>query len=123
MTRLFLNFFYNLCKLWLIVAQCIPHTHIYTLQTTSVFVLNSGYVTSFLPVCTDSKFPRSGEECLWSRSQNQESPWGTQRVIDQYLCSVSPTRSLRGLSTPELNHQLIHCSLNSRLGSDMGSQP
>ena len=33
-------------------------------------------MTSFLPVCADSKFPRSGEERLWSRSQNQESPWG-----------------------------------------------
>ena len=54
--------------------------------------------------CADSKFPRSGEERLWSRSQNQESMWGTQRVIDRYLCSVSPTRSSRGLSTPALNH-------------------
>ena len=35
---------------------------------------------------------------MWSRSQNQENPWGTQRVIDRYLCSVSPTRSSRGLS-------------------------
>ena len=26
--------------------------------------LNPGYVTSFLPVCADSKFPRSGEERL-----------------------------------------------------------
>ena len=26
--------------------------------------LKSGYVTSFLPVCADSKFPRSGEERL-----------------------------------------------------------
>ena len=50
-------------------------------------------MTSFLPVCADSKFPRSGEERLWSRSQNQQSPWGTQRAIDRYLCSVSPTRS------------------------------
>ena len=57
-------------------------------------------MTSFLPVYADSKFPRSGEERLWSRSLNQKSPWGTQRVIDQYLCSVSPTRSSRGLSTP-----------------------
>ena len=46
-------------------------------------------MTSFLPVCADSKFPRSGEERLWSRSPNQQSPWGTQRVIDRYLCSVS----------------------------------
>ena len=57
-----------------------------------------------LSVCADSKFSRSGEERLWLRSQNQQSPWGTQRVIDQYLCSVSPTRSSRGLSTPALNH-------------------
>ena len=46
-------------------------------------------MTSLLPVCADSKFPRSGEERLWSQSQNQESPWGIQRVIDRYLCSVS----------------------------------
>ena len=50
------------------------------------------------------KIPRSGEERLWSRSQNPESPWGIQRLIDRYLCSVSPTRSSRGLSTPALNH-------------------
>ena len=50
-------------------------------------------MTSFLPVCTDSRFPRSGKECLWSQSQNQQSPWGTQRVINQYLCSVSLTRA------------------------------
>ena len=31
-------------------------------------------------------------------------PVGIQRVIDRYLCSVSPTRSSRGLSTPALNH-------------------
>ena len=43
---------------------------------------------------------------LWSRSPNQESPWGMQRAIDQYLCSVSPTRSSRGLSTPTLNPTL-----------------
>ena len=46
-------------------------------------------MTSFLPVWADSKFPRSGEERLWSQSQNQQSPWGIQRVIDRYLCSVS----------------------------------
>ena len=33
-------------------------------------------MTSFLPVCADSKFPRSGEERLWSRPQNQQSPVG-----------------------------------------------
>ena len=42
-------------------------------------------------VCADSKFSRSGEERLCSQSQNQQSPWGNQRVIDRYLCSVSPT--------------------------------
>ena len=60
--------------------------------------------TSFLPVCANSKFPRSGEERLWLQSPNQQSLWGTQRVIDRYLCSVSRTRSLRGLSMPALNH-------------------
>ena len=34
-----------------------------------------------LSVCDDSKFPRSGEERLWSQSQNQQSSWETQRVI------------------------------------------
>ena len=65
--------------------------------------LKSWFVTFFLPVCADSKFPRSGEERLWLRSQNQQSPWGTQRVIDRYLFSVSPKRSSRGLSTPARN--------------------
>ena len=52
------------------------------------------YVTSFLPVCADSKFPRSGEERLWSRSQNQESPWGTQRVSTDIsaLCPLQDPR-------------------------------
>ena len=73
-------------------------------------------MTSFLPVCADSKFPRSGEEHLWSRSQNPESPWGTQRVIDQYLCSVSPTRSSRGLSTSIRHHSLaLRKKLSSRV--------
>ena len=66
--------------------------------------LKSWLRDSFFPVCADSKFPTSGEEHLWSRSQNKEIPWGIQRVIDQYLCSVSPTRSSRGLSTPALSH-------------------
>ena len=67
--------------------------------------LKSRLRASFLPVCADSKLPRSGEERLWSQSQNQESPpRGTQRVIDRYLCSVSPTRFSRGLSTPAFNH-------------------
>ena len=70
-------------------------------------------MTSFLPVCADSKFPRSGEERLWSRSQNQQSQWGTQSVIDRYLCSVSPTRFSRGLSTPALNHYSFYCSLKA----------
>ena len=30
------------------------------------FTSSDGYVTSFLPVCGDSIFPRSGEERLWS---------------------------------------------------------
>ena len=63
------------------------------------------WLRDFLSSCLCRlKFSRSGEERLWSRSQNQESPWGTQRVINRYLCSLSPTRSSRGLSTPALNH-------------------
>ena len=60
-------------------------------------IQSPGYVISFLPVCAESKFPRSGEERLWSRSPNQESPWGTQRVIDRYLCSVYPYKILERL--------------------------
>ena len=48
-----------------------------------------GCVTSFLPVCADSKFPRSGEERLWLRSQNQESPWGTKELRPISLLCVS----------------------------------
>ena len=46
---------------------------------------------------------------IWRRAivvaiSKPEKPVGTQRVIDRYLCSSSPTRSSRGLSTPALNH-------------------
>ena len=76
----------------------------------SELILHAGaalksWLRDFLSSCLrDSKFPRSGKECLWSRSPNQQSPWGTQKVIDQYLCSVYPTRFSRDLSTPALNH-------------------
>ena len=86
------------------VQVCMNQFYLSGMSPVLELLCSPGYVTFFLLVCADSKFPRSGEERLWSRSQNQQSPWGTQRVIDRYLCSVSPTRSSRGLSTPALNH-------------------
>ena len=76
----------------------------------SELILHAGaalksWLRDFISSCLhDSKFPRSGEERLWSRSQNQQSPCGTQRVINRYFFSVSPTRSSKGLSTLALNH-------------------
>ena len=54
-----------------------------------------GYMTSFLPVCADSKFPRFGEERLWSWSQNKQSPWGTQRVILTDISGLCPLQYAR----------------------------
>ena len=51
-------------------------------------------MTSSLPVCADSKFPRSGEERLWSRSQNQQSPWGPKELSTDIsaLCPLQDPR-------------------------------
>ena len=62
----------------------------------------SDFLSSFLFAPTQNS--QDLEKSAWSRSQNQQTPWETQRVIDRYLCSVFPTRSSRGLSTPALNH-------------------
>ena len=45
----------------------------------------------------------------------------TQKVIDQYLYSVSPTRFSRGLSMS--SQLLFYCSPKSSLSFDVGSQP
>ena len=50
------------------------------------------------------KIPKIWRRALVVVIPKPTKPVGTQRVIDRYLCSVSPTRSSRGLSTPALNH-------------------
>ena len=63
------------------------------------------WLRDFLSFCFRRlKILKIWKRALVARSQNPESPWGTQRVIDRYLCSVSARRSSRGLSTPVLNH-------------------
>ena len=63
------------------------------------------WLRDFLSSCLHRlKIPKIWRRALVVAIQNQESPWGTQSVINRYLCSVSPTRSSRGLSTPALNH-------------------
>ena len=54
-------------------------------------------MTSFLPVCADSKFPRSGEERLWSRSQNQQSPWGHPKSYRPISLLCVPYKILKRL--------------------------
>ena len=50
------------------------------------------------------KIPKIWRRVFVVTIPNQRSPWVIQRVIDRYLCSVCPTRSSRGLSTPALSH-------------------
>ena len=50
------------------------------------------------------KIPKIFKKALVVAIPKPGKRWGTQRVIDRYLCSVSPTRSSRGLSTSALNH-------------------
>ena len=50
------------------------------------------------------KIPKIWRRALVIAIPKPAKPGGTQRVNDRYLCSVSPTRSSRGLSTPALNH-------------------
>ena len=50
------------------------------------------------------KIPKIWKRALVVAIPKPAKPVGTQRVIDRYLCSVSPIRSSRDLSTPTLNH-------------------
>ena len=58
----------------------------------SELILHAGaalksWLRDFLSSCLRRlKIPKIWKERLWSRSPNQQSPWGTQRVIDRYLC-------------------------------------
>ena len=58
-------------------------------------LLSPGYVTSFLPVCADSKFPRSGEERLWSRFQNQQSLGGHRAELSTDISALCPLQDPR----------------------------
>ena len=53
------------------------------------------WLRDFISSCLhDSKFPRSGEERLWSRSQNPESPWGSKELSTNIsaLCPLQDPR-------------------------------
>ena len=65
----------------------------------SEFVLHTGaalkswlcdFISSYL---RRLKIPKIRRRALVVAMQNQQSPLGTQKVIDRYRCSVSPTRS------------------------------
>ena len=76
----------------------------------SELILHSGaalksWLRDFLSSCLRRlKIPKIWRRALVVAIPNKQRSWGTQRVINRYLCSVSPTRSSRGLSTPALNH-------------------
>ena len=48
-----------------------------------------------LPVCADSKFPSSGEKRCSCNCKADDTRGRPKTLIDQYLCSVSLTRSSR----------------------------
>ena len=60
------------------------------------------WLCDFLSSCflfaLTQKFSKSEEEHFKLQFESRYSLWGIQRVINQYLCSVSLTRSWRGLS-------------------------
>ena len=63
------------------------------------------WLRDFLSSCLRRlKIPKIWRRALVVAILKPRKPVGTQRVIDRCLCSVSPTRSSRGLSTPALNH-------------------
>ena len=55
-----------------------------------------GYVTSSLPVCANLKFLRSGEERLWSRSQNQQARGGPKELSTD-ISALCPYKILERL--------------------------
>ena len=63
------------------------------------------WLHNFLSSCLRRlKIPKIWRRALVVAIPKPGKPVGTQRVIDRYLCSVSPTRSARGLSMPALSH-------------------
>ena len=77
----------------------------------SELILHAGaalkpWLRDFLSSCLRRlKIPKIWKRALVVAIPKPASQWGTQRVIDRYFCSVSSTRSSRGLSTSALiNH-------------------
>ena len=63
------------------------------------------WLRNFLSSCLRRlKIPKIWRRALVVAFPKPTKPGGTQRVIDQYLCSVFPKRSSRDLSKPALNH-------------------
>ena len=63
------------------------------------------WLHEFLSSCLRQlKIPKIWKRALVVAIPKPMKPVGTQRVTDRYICSVSPTRSSRGLSTPALKH-------------------
>ena len=66
--------------------------------------LKSWLRDSFSSCLRPLKIPKIRRRALVVAVPKLRSPWGTQRVIDQYFCSVSPKISSRSLSTSALSH-------------------
>ena len=76
----------------------------------SELILHAGaalksWLRDFLSSCLRRlKIPKIWRRALVVAIPKPKKPVRDQRVIERYLCSVSPTRSSRGLSTPAFNH-------------------
>ena len=76
----------------------------------SELILHAGaalksWLREFLSSCLRRlKIPKICRRALVVAISKPGKPVGSQRAIDRYLCSVSPRRSSRGLSTPALSH-------------------
>ena len=78
----------------------------------------------FLSSCLRQlKIPTIRRRALVVAIPKPKNSVGGPKSYRQYLSSVSPTRSSKSLSTSVLSQLLIHCSLKSRLGFDVESQP
>ena len=63
------------------------------------------WLRDFLSSCLRRlKIPKIWRRALVVAIPKPMKPVGDPKVIDRYLCSVSPTRFSRGLSTPALSH-------------------